>query len=392
MPMRFRPISPDEPARSATPWWPRPRHCRRSRPSETTLLGTMRGRRAAAALGLCTTALVGCSPYPDDGEFLAGVVYATNFLTGVKTLDALAAVGQGKGVSGFAPYTVIATTQGAATPTTVTASTIASSPFWTDGKRKPLDRTSTQQAYVLDSSCVGPPDYRFDERLDLIRLDRQYPVFADIPEYLTTNVGKAGRSAAYSAIIEVIHLTAPPDFPCQSIKRFDTAQGRVGPELDLSKDLREVRREYRLLQIFDPAIALPPLPVQLGFYNQLVVPYLDMGPVPLSADGTTFLTMPIYKVSDKAGKTQVVVPGTAQETLPPGGVATVYSPICQDHTLTMLDALPPPNAADPAYQAATKTGALSSCLVCRTLDGAVDPDTNKFIHLDCPFRQSQGTP
>lgn len=333
----------------------------------------------------------GCSPYPDDGEFLAGVVYAANFVTGVKQIDVVPAVGRGQGVGAFAPYTLIATTQGATSPTAVNAATVATSPFWTDGKRKPLDRKSTQQAFVFDGACAAPADYRFDERLDLIRMDRQYPLFADIPEVLSTNAGKAGRTAAYSAIIEIIHLSFDPGLPCQSIKRFETAQARIG------QDLTEVRREYRLLQIIDPAKAVQPLPVQLGFYNQLVVPYLDMGPVPLSSDGTTFLTMPLYKAYDKAyndkamltatenkGHFQITVTGTALEPPPPGGPAVVYSPICQDYTLTMLDQFPPPDAADPAYRAAKKTDALSSCLICRTLDSAG--------HVSCPFAQSQVAP
>jgi hypothetical protein len=340
-----------------------------------------RHAKTTGALAAAALLAVGCSAYPDDGEFLAGVVYSANFLTGVKQIDALPAVGRGQGVGSFAPYTLVATTQGATTTTTVSGSVAASAPFWTDGKRKPLDRKSTQQAYVFDGACAAPDNYRFDERLDLIRKDRQYPLFADIPELLSANGGKAGRLAAYSAIIEIIHLSGPADLPCQSIKRFDTAQGRVGA------DLTEVRREYRLLQIIDPAIAVQPLPVQLGFFNQLVVPYLDLGPVPLSSDGTTFVSMPVFKVSatyvDKTVHTQVVVPGTALEPLPPGGPATIYSPICQDYTLalTMVTALPPPDATDPAYKAAKKTEALSSCLVCRTLDD--------MGHLDCPFAQSQ---
>ena len=343
-------------------------------------------RALGAAALLLTAAASGCSPYPDDGEFLAGIVYAANFVSGVKQLEVMPAVGRGQGVGAFAPYTVVATTQGAMSATTVSASVMAASPFWTDGKRKPLDVTSAQQAFVFDGKCAAPADYRYDERLDLIHQDLQYPLFADIPEILSTNAGKAGRTAGYSAVIEIIHLSFDPGLPCQSIKRFATAQARIG------KDLTEVRREYRLLQIIDPAIALQPLPYQLGFYNQLVVPYLDLGPVPVSSDGKTFLTMPLFKAYDKAydkaadkkGHFQYVVPGTALEPPQPGGPTAVYSPICQDYTLTMLDSLPPPDAKDPAYQTAKKTEALSSCLVCKTLDTAG--------HLSCPFAQSQVAP
>ena len=73
--------------------------------------------------------------------------------------------------------------------------------------------------------------------LDLIRWDRQYPVFADIPEVLSTSSGKPGRKLNYSAVVEVIHLSAPSSLPCQSIKRFDTATGRI------DKDLAVVSRE-----------------------------------------------------------------------------------------------------------------------------------------------------
>jgi hypothetical protein len=343
----------------------------------------------------------GCQPYPDDGEFLAGVVYSANFVTGVRQLNALPAVGRGNAGADFAPYTLISTSQGSATTTPVSSSVSATSPFWTDGKRKPLARTSAQQVYVLDSKCVAPDNYTFDERLDLIRKDVQYPIFADIPEVLSTNSGKAGRLANYSAVVEVIHVTGPSDLPCQSMKRFDTAKPRVG------QDLIEVRREFRLLQIIDPSPmpippatppspapvdatqSLPKLPVQLGFYNQLVVPYIDMGPVPLSSDGSTFLTMPLYKVTNKKGQlSQVVVGGTTLDQPEQGSPVTFYSPICQDYTLSMVEPAPPPDLTDPAYAMAKKTDALSSCLVCRTVDST--------RLLDCPFRQSmtqvQGMP
>ena len=77
---------------------------------------------------------------------------------------------------------------------------------------------------------------------------RQYPVFADIPEVLSTSGGKPGRKSNYSAVVEVIHLSTPSSLPCQSIKRFDTATGRI------DKDLAVMSREYRLLQIVDPAL------------------------------------------------------------------------------------------------------------------------------------------
>ena len=129
------------------------------------MLPTAAPRRGQRTLGLLLVAALltgACSPYPDDGEFLAGVVFAANFITGVKQLDMLPAVGRGQGVGSFAPYTVIATTQGMNSPNPVTSTAVATSPLWTDGKRKPLDRKSAQPVYVLDSACVAPVDYRFD--------------------------------------------------------------------------------------------------------------------------------------------------------------------------------------------------------------------------------------
>lgn len=132
-----------------------------------------------------------------------------------------------------------------------------------------------------------------------------------------------------------------------------------------------------------------PLPVQLGFFNQLVVPYIDMGPVPVSADGKTFLTMPLYKVFKEAAPTatttplQIVVPGMAGEL---GGSA--YSPICEEAQLTGQAMAPPPDASSPAYLAAKKTGALASCLPCQTVtvDASGVPTS-----LSCPFASSQVT-
>jgi len=344
---------------------------------------------SVAALASFTAA---CSPYPDDGEFLAGVVYAQNFLTGVKTIDRVRAVGRGKGDWPQIPYTVIATTRSADTTAKVSSTgpdgkTItATTPFWSDGKRRPLDVANVGQVYVWNGGCTPARSEPFDERLDLIRWDRQYPVFADIPEVLSTSNGKPGRKTNYSAVVEVIHLSTPGSFPCQSIKRFDTATNR------LDKDLTVVSREYRLYQIVDPAltpsVAPPaPLPVQLGFFNQLVVPYIDMGPVPLSPDGKTFLTMPLYKVYKEATPTasstptQIVVPGTPSELVTGG-----YSPICEERVLAGQSTPPPPDANDPAYNAAKPSGALASCLPCltKTVDASGVP-----IELSCPFSVSQ---
>jgi len=325
-------------------------------------------------LGSVALSTAACSPYPDDGEFLAGVVYSANFIAGVKTLDRLPAVGRGRGAAEFSPYTVVATTRGSEGSRAVSSTAPASAPFWTNaGKRQPLDRASAQTVYQLDTGCAAPPNYTYDERFDLIHLDRQYPIFTDIPEVLSTNSGRAGRTGAYSAVVEVIHLAGSGAIPCQSIKRADTAKGRIG------LDLREVRREYRLMQIVDPVLvpATPPLPAQLGFYNQLVVPYIDMGPVPLEPDGNAFRAMALYRLTNAAGMSLgAVVFGQPDEAGP------TYSPICRDHTLQLpAGTMPPMDAMDPLLRTATKTESLSSCLVCKTLD--------KDGNLDCPFAGSQ---
>ena len=334
--------------------------------------------RAFVGLGLLLVGSVlpgaGCSPYPDDGEFLAGIVYSANFLAGVKALDRVPAVGRGRGAGEFAPYTVLTTTRASEGARSVSSSSPASTPFWTNGgKRQPLDRASAQTVYQLDSGCAGPPNYSYDERLDLIHLDRQYPIFADIPEVLSTNSGRGGRTGSYSAVVEVVHLAGSGAIPCQSIKRADTVTSRIG------LDLREVRREYRLLQIIDPLLlpATPPLPTQLGFYNQLVVPYIDMGPVPLEPEGTAFRTMALYRLTNAAGMSLgSVVFGRADEAGP------AYSPICRDYTLQLaMGALPPIDVLDPVLRMATKTENLSSCIVCRTLDADG--------LIDCPFANSQ---
>lgn len=344
------------------------------------------------AVGALLSFGASCSPYPDDGEFLAGVVYAQNFMTGVKTIDRLRAVGNKRGDWPQIPYTVFATTRSA--DTTAKVSTMgsdgrtisATTPFWTDGKRDPLAVSNAGQVYVFDGPCQATSSEQFDERLDLIRWDRQYPLFADIPEVLSTSSGKPGRKLNYSAVVEVIHLTGPSSLPCQSIKRFDTATGRI------DKDLTVKSREYRLLQIVDPALTpstSPParLPVQLGFYNQLVVPYIDMGPVPVSSDGKTFATMPLYKVYKEMTPTatttplQIVVPGLPSEL-----TMGTYSPICKEFVLKGQSTPPPPDANDPAYKTATASGALASCLPCQTV--TVD-SSNVPTEVNCPYAQSQ---
>jgi hypothetical protein len=323
--------------------------------------------------------LAACSPYPDDGEFLAGVVYAQNFMAGVKKPDLTPAVGRGRPIiDGNAPYTVIQTTNASAGAAAVSTTSPATSPFWTNaGKRQPLDRGSAQQVYVFDGSCAAPRDYQYDYRLDLIRLDRQYPIFADIPEVLSTNSGRGGRTGNYSAVVEVIHLAGSGSRPCQSIKRFDTAQARIGE----AGDLQEGVHEYRLLQIIDPANAAPPYPIQLGFYNQLVVPYIDMGPVPIDpSDGKTFRTMPIFKVQNAAGMAAGnVILGRLDEAGP------AYSPICREYTLKLAAGMMlPGDAGDPLFMGATKTENLSSCIVCQPIDD--------MGNLACPFADSQVTP
>lgn len=359
-------------------------------PSKRAVVSTELFRMPAVARLLSVAALASfasaCSPYPDDGEFLAGVVYAQNFITGVKTIDRLRAVGNKRGDWPMVPYTVFATTRSADTTNKVSSSLSATSPFWTDGKRNPLEVVNAGQVYFFDSPCTATSDEPFDERLDLIHKNRQYPVFADIPELLSANSGKPGRSGSYSAVMEVIHLQAPSTLPCQSVKRFATVTGRI------DQDLKIASREYRLYQIVDPALTpntAPParLPVQLGFFNQLVVPYIDMGPVPVSADGKTFVTMPLYKVYKEASPTatsipsQLVVPGAATE-LPKG----TYSAICEERVLAGQATPPPPDGNDAAYKNAKASGALTSCLPCLTV--ATDA-SGVPTEVNCPFASSQ---
>lgn len=368
--------------------------CLPSRGGLRNIPAAMGRKRTSFSCALVVSGLIGattlaaCSPYPDDGEFLAGVVYSAGFIDGTKTIDRLPVLGGGRGADaeGLTPYALIATTRGSTGAMAVNANSKVQAPFWTDaGKRNPLATSSAQKVYYFDGSCATPGEgYRYDERLDLIRRDRQYPIFEDIPEVLGTNSGRAGRRGPYSAVVEVIHLRAPGDIPCQSIKRFDTVTARIG------QDLTEVRREYRLYQIVDPSLVPSrSLPTQLGFFDQLVVPYIDMGPVPLEADGKTFATMPIYKVYKGAVSStpaMTVVFGTAAEPLPMLTPPVVYSPICRDYTLAMQSTLPPPDAGAPAYRTAMKTETLSSCIVCRLKgldsDGAIND-------IDCPFSQSQ---
>ena len=248
----------------------------------------------------CTLAvLAACDPYLDQGEFLAGPVFAANFLAGIKP--------QGDGSNPFSPiaaaahgktsYSVIAT-KGTSTTVAATA-TPATSPLWTDGKRDPLAVSGAQQVYAFDGPCQAPEGYSFDPNLDLIRKDMQYPVFQDLPEILPSGAGKPGRNGPYSAIVQVIHLSVPAGFPCQAVKRFSTAQARA------MADLHMATTEYRLYQIFDLALTKPPTPYLLGFFDQLLVPYIDMGPVPVSPDGKSFLTMPIYHLVDAMGMPSV---------------------------------------------------------------------------------------
>lgn len=314
-------------------------------------------RRAAAvtALGAICSGLLACSPYPDEGEFLAGVVFAGNFVSGVKTLRTTTVAARG-----FPAYTMIASSGTSATTT----------PLW----REPRPET-TQQVFVFDKnqSCtppVGAPPY--SPRLDLVRPDRQYPVFSDIPEVLSANSGRPGRTGAYSAVVEVVHIATPAGFPCQSVKRADTVLGRKDTDL---KPVAQTSKEYRLLLIFDPALTSPPLPFQLGWFNQLVVPYLDMGPVPLTQDGKSFVIMPLYQREEVSAmgtlvRRTTVVPG-AQDEAPASGAPT-YSPICRDATLTVRpgDLVPALDAADPAYAKATPGSILNACLICkRTTSG-----------------------
>ena len=102
-------------------------------PATTPLCESRRRGAGIRALGaaalLLAAAASGCSPYPDDGEFLAGVVYAANFVSGVKQLEVMPAVGRGQGVGAFAPYTTITTTQGAMSTTAVSATVGAASPL-----------------------------------------------------------------------------------------------------------------------------------------------------------------------------------------------------------------------------------------------------------------------
>lgn len=343
-------------------------------------LGLRPRPRRLVGLGIFSAAatLAACSPYPDDGEFLAGVIYAQNFMAGVKTPAQTPAVGRGRAaVDGVTPYTIIQTTNASSGATAVSTSMPATSPFWTNaGKRQPLDRGSTQQVYVFDGGCAAPRNYEYDQRLDLIRMDRQYPVFADIPEVLSANAGRGGRTGNYSAIVEVIHLTGSGSRPCQSVKRFDTAQGRIGE----GGDLVEGQHEYRLFQVFDPANAAAPMPYQIGFYNQLVVPYIDMGPVPLEPDGKTFRTMPIFKVTNAMNAAVGTVTfGRLDEAGP------VYSPVCREYSLKLAAGMQLPlDANDPIFMGAMKTENLSSCIVCQPID-----DKGNLV---CPYADSQGTP
>jgi hypothetical protein len=265
----------------------------------------------------------------------------------------------------------------------------ATAPLWQDGgRRDPLSVGVAQPVYVFDSekSCSAPSGAEpFDPRWDLIDPARQYPIFSDLPEVLSTNSGRAGRTGAYSAIVEIVHIQTPAGFQCQSVKRADTVKARADSDL---RPAMGAQKEYRLLLIIDPGLTAPPVPHQLGWFNQLLVPYIDMGPVPLTADGRKFQTMPVYGITPMAGGTVArrVVVGAADDPAD-GMTRPAYSPICQDYTLVGDPAAILPDASDPRFASATPVNVtvmlnmmpvqlpvLSACLVCRSVpDGYVCP-------------------
>ena len=207
--------------------------------------------RSAALLCATIAALLpACSPYPDDGEFFAGVVFARNFLAGVRRLTTAVqppasnpAPPRAQSDERINAYSLLADTGTTSVTTTPTTAAPATSPLWAnlygpkvtrpDGTSVPLHTDTAQQVYVFDGNCQAPDDYKFDERVDLYRRDRQYPIFTDLPELLSSNGGRPGRLSAgsYSAIVEVIRVQIPSGFPCQSVKRWKTVTDRTAEKI-----------------------------------------------------------------------------------------------------------------------------------------------------------------
>lgn len=312
--------------------------------------------RSAALLCATIAALLpACSPYPDDGEFFAGVVFARNFLAGVRRLTTAVqppasnpAPPRAQSDERINAYSLLADTGTTSVTTTPTTAAPATSPLWAnlygpkvtrpDGTSVPLHTDTAQQVYVFDGNCQAPDDYKFDERVDLYRRDRQYPIFTDLPELLSSNGGRPGRLSAgsYSAIVEVIRVQIPSGFPCQSVKRWKTVTDRTAEKIPGDIQLApSTKKEYRLLLIFDPVLTTPPLPTQLGWFDQLLVTYVDMGPVPVDEATSTFKTMPVVRFVNTATP-PVALPGVAQAVIGNldererlASAPYAYSPICR---------------------------------------------------------------
>lgn len=350
--------------------------------------------RAPLVLALVAScSALGCAPYPDSGEFLAGVVYATNFMSGVKVNPTTGAspiattIAQNDNRPGA--YTVL-TDRGDSAAQAAPSSPLWGS-LWGQKASEPLDVASAQQVYVFDGACSSPEGYVFDDRQDLARLDRQYPVFQDIPELVTSSrPGRQGAANPYSALVEIIHIKMPAGFPCQSIKRFTTVTRRLDPVHDL-KVIAQAEKEYRLLLIFDPAATFPPLPTQIGWFDQLAVPYIDMGPVPVikRADGkSVFATMPLISFPQVRGAVPLLLGDPPTNDAERAAYAPYqYSPICRRYTsMAMsadynikLDAYKTLVEGAPSVKDAKGAG-LTACLVCKTTwDGS---------YL-CPFADSR---
>lgn len=356
---------------------------------------------------LCTAALCACAPYPDDGEFFAGVVFARNFVAGVRTLSVAAQPPASnptppRGQNDARPnaYSLLLATGTSAQPT-VSSTTPATSPLWQnlygtkvtrpDGTQVPLHTDTAQQVYVFDGPCQAPDNYAFDERYDLFRGDRQYPIFQDLPEVLATNGGRPGRltPANYSAIVEVVHVQLPSGFPCQSVKRWKTVTDRTAAKTpgDLALAAAPTTKEYRLLLIVDPVLTTPPLPVQLGWFDQLLVPYIDMGPVPVDPDKSAFLTMPVVRFTSPTG-TALNLPRAVLATPDERDRITAspyrYSPLCRTVDVPIMTAVPASYDLA-AYKAQIDAAPqnpranLTPCLICNsTSDG----------QYNCPLAQS----
>jgi hypothetical protein len=253
--------------------------------------------------------------------------------------------GKCSGATCYAPQTVTVNSD----PVLVYNLGLVANPDTTKAKPPPAITADGISATVYDfpDGCIA--GHAYDQRVDAFALDTQYPVFSKLPVANTSST-----APAVLPLMKVVSWHGSDKYECNAIKSATsvdkgtfnlTKQEDEAPVIAMRAVISPVK-----VQLADGSEYTPPL----GWYKGLLLNYLDVGQVPVDAQGN-LVTMDGVLVNPATGSASTVTANNVLVLFARPG-ETGWSPVVKLREFTATGTSKPADYKSLCYDAPCAAG------------------------------------